>query len=400
MPPSAPASTADPRRLRLLFVVESGTDVRLVDGLAQRFTLRLLARTIGGGGREVSQAPAKPVDMERGPRSRWRFAALVIRRLWNWRAQERPDLVLTQGYGVAALACQLARRFLGGPPVVLLVCSPVEEYYRCRRDQPTVGGSRYRALEFFGLRALAKLNAWLGGDCVVLSAHLAGVVRSHGGSRRRSLHEIPLYGVDTTIFHPPAGDETKTARKAARGLPATGAVIFFSSRIAPEKDAETLLRAFAARIQAGDDLWLLHRSGGWREFLRAAETAGVAARVIATDAVFPGAELAADYRACDLVVQASRAEGLGFSVLEAFACAVPVVATAVGGLRETVRDGGTGWTYPPGDATALATALEAALSDPAEAARRAENGRRMVAEKYAAERVFADFAELAAKLAR
>jgi putative sterol carrier protein len=40
---------------------------------------------------------------------------------------------------------------------------------------------------------------------------------------------------------------------------------------------------------------------------------------------------------------------------------VPVVAASVGGLRDTIRDGETGWSYPVGDAPALAAAIEAAL---------------------------------------
>ena len=97
-------------------------------------------------------------------------------------------------------------------------------------------------------------------------------------------------------------------------------------------------------------------------------------RVIATDAVDPRSELQRDYAAVDVCVQASRAEGLGFSVLEAMACGTPVVASSVGGLRETVRDGVTGWSVPAGDAARLASALREVLDHPGEASRRAAAG--------------------------
>lgn len=68
--------------------------------------------------------------------------------------------------------------------------------------------------------------------------------------------------------------------------------------------------------------------------------------------------------------------------LEALASGVPVIATAVGGLRETIIDGQTGWTYPVGDSDTLARCIEAALDNPVEAARRASAGRDLVCTKY------------------
>jgi glycosyltransferase involved in cell wall biosynthesis len=122
--------------------------------------------------------------------------------------------------------------------------------------------------------------------------------------------------------------------------------------------------------------------------LAAAQRLGVADCVIATDAVHPHRHLPDDYRACDLCVQASREEGLGFSPLEALACEVPVVAAGVGGLRETVIDGRTGWSYPPGGAEALAARIAEVLDDPAEARRRAAAGRTLVRERYERRLVF------------
>jgi len=132
----------------------------------------------------------------------------------------------------------------------------------------------------------------------------------------------------------------------------------------------------------GRDLWLLHRSGGYRRFIQRSGEFGIAERVIATDAVHPHRQLPQDYQACDLFVQASREEGLGFSALEALASGVPVIAAAVGGLRETIVDGHTGWTYPVGDSEKLAKCIEAVLDDPNEAVRRAAAGRDLVCANY------------------
>ena len=357
-------------RPRLLFVVESGCDVRLAEGLAERFDLRILARRIEGG-REISHPPSVPVDVEVGPPSRLRFARLVHRRI----LEGAIDFVLVQGYSVAALAANVAARRTG-VPVAMLVCSPVEEYYRCRVEHPE-HDKPFRRREILALHVLARLNARVGRRYIVLSEHLGDVVRAHGG---RDVDVIPLYGVDVDRFTPTS--EGRAAVRRRMGLPATGALVFFSSRIAPEKDAEALLAATRRLVDEGEDIRLLHRSGGWSAFVEDAARYGLRDRVVAGDAMHPDGDLASFYRACDLCVQASRAEGLGFSPLEALACEVPVVAAHVGGLRETIRDGETGWTYPVGDAVALAARMSEALHAPEEAARRARAGRAMVTARY------------------
>jgi glycosyltransferase involved in cell wall biosynthesis len=359
--------------LRLCLVVESGTDVRLVEGLVESFDLTILARKVEGGV-EVSHPPAISVPSVVGSASRLEFAMLVWRHLRQYR--QRIDFVLVQGYGLAALAANLASRFTG-TPTAMLVCSPTEAYYRCRRAHP--GPDKpFRRRELWVLHALARMNGLIGRQYIVLSQHLADVVRGH--RIRKPVDIVPIYGVDTKIFSPP--EASKPSIKARLKLPTSGSLILCSSRVAPEKDSEALLAAVQRLLDEGRDLWLLHRSGGYRTFLQHAERFGIAERVIATDAVHPYRQLPGDYQASDLYVQASREEGLGFSALEALACGVPVIAAAVGGLKETIMDGKTGWTYPVGDWKTLARRIEEALDELAEAARRAAAGRGLVCEKY------------------
>lgn len=357
----------------LCFIIENVTDVRLVEGLAERFNLTLVGRNTKNGV-IISQPTAVPVTTIVGPASRSKFTRFV----WKYlkQHQERFDYVIVQGYGVAAIAANLASRFTG-TPTAMLVCSPVEAYYSCRKTYP-MPDKPFRGYELLAFEAIARINAAIGQQHLVLSQYLADVVRSHGTKRPVSV--VPVYGVDTNIFVPPS--EPKAEIKAKLGLPTTGSIIFFSSRIAPEKDSETLLLAFGRLLKEGRDLWLLHRSGGYQTFLKEAEQYGIVERVIATDAVHPHKQLPLSYQACDLCVQSSRQEGLGFSPLEALACSVPVIATAVGGLRETIIDGYTGWTYPVGDSEALARCMEAVLDNPVEAARRACAGRDLVCTKY------------------
>lgn len=69
------------------------------------------------------------------------------------------------------------------------------------------------------------------------------------------------------------------------------------------------------------------------------------------------AEVGPYLRLLDVFVLASRAEGLGTSVLDALAMGIPVVASRVGGIVEVVEDGGNGLLVPPGDPHALSEAL-------------------------------------------
>ncbi|MDP6344223.1 MAG: glycosyltransferase, partial [Alphaproteobacteria bacterium] len=95
-------------------------------------------------------------------------------------------------------------------------------------------------------------------------------------------------------------------------------------------------------------------------------------------------DMPAAYMLADVVVSASTdPEGFGRVAVEAQAMGRPVIATDHGGARETVRPGETGWLVPPGDARALAAALDQALAlDRAARQRIAEAGRANVLENF------------------
>ncbi len=86
------------------------------------------------------------------------------------------------------------------------------------------------------------------------------------------------------------------------------------------------------------------------------------------------AELGGLYRACDLFVFPSRAEGFGLPPLEAMACGAPAVVADSRGIREYAVDGVNCLVVPPGDPAALAAAIERLSDDPELAARLSRSG--------------------------
>ncbi len=135
-----------------------------------------------------------------------------------------------------------------------------------------------------------------------------------------------------------------------------GIVIGTASRLEPIKGVSDLIGAFAALVPEFHHLRLeIAGDGSLRSALvDEAARLGVSGRVS-----FLGwrDDLPVLMESWDIFVQPSLDEGFGFAVLEAMASALPVVASAVGGLRELVLDGETGWLVPPSSPAELAARL-------------------------------------------
>ena len=88
------------------------------------------------------------------------------------------------------------------------------------------------------------------------------------------------------------------------------------------------------------------------------------------------------HQAINVFANLSLNESFGVSVLEASACARPVVVSTAGGLKEVILPGTTGIAVAPGDVQAAAEALAVLVIDPALRKSMGEAGMRFVAEKY------------------
>ena len=150
------------------------------------------------------------------------------------------------------------------------------------------------------------------------------------------------------------------------------------------KDYPMFLRA-AQRVSSAipDVAFLLAGEGELQESLKQ-----LAAQLeITSNAVFLGrAENIAELLSVsDVCVLSSKAEGFSNSILEYMAAGRPVVATSVGGAREAIVEGETGYTVPSGNDELMAGKIISLLRDPAKARLLGEQGRRVVEEKFSSQ---------------
>lgn len=102
-------------------------------------------------------------------------------------------------------------------------------------------------------------------------------------------------------------------------------------------------------------------------------------------------DMPAVYASMDIMVSASRQEGLPMAILEGMASGLPLVATAVGEVPTVVEDGRTGLLVPSEDVGALAAGIARLLHDPAERARMGTAARQRIREEYSADRMAEDY---------
>ena len=190
-------------------------------------------------------------------------------------------------------------------------------------------------------------------------------------------------GVDLNHFSPEGPVEPR-----APGL----ARLVVVSRLVERKGVGNVVTALAQVpgaelvVAGGPDRAELPRNEEARRLMRLAEEAGVADRVRLRGRVDP-ADLPALLRSADAVLCVPWYEPFGIVALEAMACGVPVVASAVGGLVDTVVDGVTGVHVPPRSPDHLAGALRCLLGDATLRRRLGTAGARRARRRYGWNRV-------------
>jgi len=170
------------------------------------------------------------------------------------------------------------------------------------------------------------------------------------------------------------------------GIPQTRFVIGWLGRMTGVKQTQDLLGVLAALHEKGVDAGLLVVGDG-------PDRVGLEERAralgLARDCLFLGyqEEVAPWYAAMDAVALPSGNEGTPVTVIEALAAGKPVVAYAVGGVPDVVREGVDGFLVEPGNRAAMAERLAEIAADPELGARLGAAGRERVLERYGVRRL-------------
>jgi glycosyltransferase involved in cell wall biosynthesis len=203
---------------------------------------------------------------------------------------------------------------------------------------------------------------------IAASRFIADLIHRQHDTDPSRIRIIPR-GVDPAVFDPDAVAGHRVARLALEWrLPHGASVVLLPGRLTSWKGQTVLIEALTRLSGRNVCCVLVGSDQGRRRYsaglIRQAEALGVADRVrlVGECQDMPAALLLAD-----VVVHAStQPEAFGRVVIEAQAMRRPVVASDLGAPIETVEHGVTGWRTPPGDAGALAAAIEMALALPPE----------------------------------
>lgn len=179
-----------------------------------------------------------------------------------------------------------------------------------------------------------------------------------------------------------AAEDRQSVRREF-GIPECAPIVGMMARVAPQKDFATLARAAVRILQVEPHTKFLvagdYASRENREHYRRVD-ADVRACGVADAFIFTGyrSDVPRLLNALDVFALSTHCEGLPLVILEAMARATPVVATAVDGIPEIVKDGETGLLFPHEDHERLAAHVIALLADRARARALGEAGRQLV----------------------
>ncbi len=299
----------------------------------------------------------------------WADAFLTLRRLHR----EHPfDVLHAMWADETGLIAAWAGRWLGIPVVVSIAGGELVGF-----DDLNYGLQRSAFSRWIVGQALN------GADRVVAACTYARNLIPKAGYNipTHKIRTITL-GVDTNIFTPPNPNHPQTETKLIHAASLVGI-----------KDQPTLLQALA-HLEPNVTLDIIG-TGPEEKHLRVLATElGISQRVNFLGKI-DHLDLPAHYQQATLNILCSRHEGLGMVTLEAAACGIPTVGTAVGLLPDYPN---LGISVPVGDDTALASAISDLLTDKQKRIELGQSARKLVEGKFTVAETARQFRELYAEL--
>jgi len=272
------------------------------------------------------------------------FASVMWQRGRELRAA-RYDVLLASWAFPDAVAGAWVARLLGIPYVVKVHGSDLNVQAEARLRRPQIRSA------LRGAGAVIAVSKALARKAVALGAPADRV-------------EALYNGVDTRVFN--RGD--RTAARQRLGLPAEVPIVLYAGNLKATKGCHDLIEAFPMLVKRHHDARLVYvGEGPSRANLEDRAASLCCAPAVRFEGAVDHSALADWFRAADVLCLPSHNEGVPNVVLEAMACGIPVVATAVGGIPEVLPET-AGLLVPPHQPHELGTALVEAFErhfDPA-----------------------------------
>jgi glycosyltransferase involved in cell wall biosynthesis len=289
---------------------------------------------------DLEQFVVVNTDQRKGlPRLIYKYGSLLLRSIWC--SLRRKFDVIHAHYvfptGFIGLICH----WLTGRPLVITAHG--SDVYNLASKNKRV----FRVSRFVLRRASAV---------IAVSRDIRDELVDEFGVDEEKIHIINM-GVDTSIFRPM--DKEECRRRL--GLPLDKRIVLFVGNIIPRKGVLYLIESLE-HVKFDDVQCIILGAPVDREYFDTVKNRlnEIDADVRFFDAV-PYSEVAVWMNAADVFVLPSNEEAFGLVALEALACGTPTIATAVGGLKEFIRDSETGYSVPIGDALAIADKINHVL---------------------------------------
>lgn len=348
---------------RLTYLIDglnvSGAQVgmaRLISGLDPA-TFDVTVIGLNGMGKGIlPQLPDNATVLDLAIDPKYRFDRL--RKLWF--ILEKTDILVTSLFHSTTVGTALGR--LQSVPLILCWQHSAEHVSRPRK---ILSRAAYAACD----RVLVDSQA------------VADMLVSEGVPDDR-IYIVPIAGIDINEFYPPD-------RTAGRGT-ATNETIRVGSigQLIPAKNYETLIEC-AAGLDDRFEFEVIGDGPRRRELERLVDKQ--APSQVTFHGQIPPDDVAPFLRELDIYFQPSRREGLCITVIEAMACALPVVGAETGGIQESVKHGRTGLLAPPEDPKTFRNHLRTLASSRRLRRQYGLAGRERIVENYSQEALVNEF---------